>query len=86
MQFAWKEREPNLTEIRVRGQRREEEEEEREREEEGNVSSTTRSTSSNDPTLAVGCGLINHDDEMTPATFSYSKMLQRSLGGFSPVF
>ena len=85
MQFAWKEREPNLTEIRVRGQRREEEEE-REEKEEGNVSRMTRSTSSNDPTLAVGCGLINHDDEMTPATFSYSKMLQRSLGGFSPVF
>jgi len=85
MQFAWKERVPNLTEIRVRGQRREEKEVEREREEEGNVSSTTRSTSSNDPTLAVGCGLINRDDEMTPATFSYSKMLQRSLGGFSPV-
>ena len=113
MQFAWREREPNLTEIRVRGQRREEErergerernsrernsrernsrEEEREREKEREkeereerreeVSSTARSSTFNDLMVPVGCGLINDDNEITPATFSYSKMLQHSLGAF----
>ena len=107
MQFAWREREPNLTEIRVRGQRRDEEEErergerernsrernsreeEREREKEREreerreeVSSTARSSTFNDLMVPVGCGLINDDNEITPATFSYSKMLQHSLGAF----
>ena len=120
MQFAWREREPNLTEIRVRGQRRDEEEErergerernsrernsreensrernsreeEREREKEREkeereerreeVSSTARSSTFNNLMVPVGCGLINDDNEITPATFSYSKMLQHSLGAF----
>ena len=75
MQFAWRERQPNETVLKIHGVN-------------NNISTTTDSQSATssssshnilDPKHKVGLGLINSDLEITPATFLYSSLLTNNM-------
>jgi hypothetical protein len=67
MQFAWKERQPNETSIRVKSSHQ------------NRLSTSKRLLGKDrqkwlDPRNAVGSGIINHDNEITPCTFSWDQL------------